>query len=216
MKKTGLVIVVALLSLLGLDGRAMAAPSVHLNWGSEVNPARRPTDENYRYLVLNVTHHVTNDGDSGLTRFWATDDYNQHIQVWEVGEQGEEGELFCVIVKHQGSFTTTAGSSPAGTDPNIAAGIEGTFEGGYRAAVVGTLNSNPILRTRGNIGTFNFGWDGHPDHGAHTPFDWLSIYFNSVSSINVECGDGSTTAGKMARGSTQWMARRAISPTDLV
>jgi hypothetical protein len=39
-----------------------------------VTPARC-TDDGYWYGI-NVTHKVTNDGDSGFTRYWASLDYN--------------------------------------------------------------------------------------------------------------------------------------------
>ena len=48
------------LLLLGVPSHVLAqAPS--LNWGSEVNPSRCPTDQGYRYLEINVTRKVEND-----------------------------------------------------------------------------------------------------------------------------------------------------------
>lgn len=173
--------------VLVMSEAAMAGPNVaHLNWGSNVNVSRCPSDQNYRELKINVTHHVTNDADSGVTRYWAFDDYNRHIQVWEVGISGDGDTLFCAVVRYQGAWTTTAGASPQNPDSNIAADIEGTFEGGYRAAITGTLNAAPTYRTRGNIGTFDYGWDGVSPAGPPTPFDWTAVYFDSVSSFNLE------------------------------
>ena len=169
--------VLLLSSVLVWASSAAAGPTVpHLNWGSNVNPARCPTDDGYRYLEINVTHHVVNDQDSGLAGIWATDDYNKHIQLWAVGIAPEpQGEVFCAIVRYQGSFTTLAGASPGNTD-TIAAGIEGTFQGGYRAAIVGTLKENPPYRTRGQLGTFDY---------TGGPFDWVDAYFSSVSSFTL-------------------------------
>jgi hypothetical protein len=171
-------IVAIAMTLLLLAGQAMAAPSVHLNWGSEVNPGQ--CDGPPGKLVINVTHQVTNDLDSAVGGgFWATDNYNKHIQVWQV-----DTNTFCADVRYLGSFVTDDGLSPQGTD-TIAAGIAGTFEGGYRATITGTLNPDPSLRTRGNIGTFDYGCD--VETGSCTSlFSWTSTYFTSVDSFDYD------------------------------
>jgi len=72
-------------------------------------------------------------------------------------------------------------------DPDgIAAGIEGTFEGGYRAAIIGNLKTTPDFRIRGNIGTFDYGWDGISATGPATPFDWTAAYFDIVNDFTLE------------------------------
>jgi hypothetical protein len=38
-----------------------AAQAPSLNWGSQVNPARCPTDQGYRYLEINVTRKIDDD-----------------------------------------------------------------------------------------------------------------------------------------------------------
>jgi hypothetical protein len=95
--------------------------------------------------------------------------------VWQTGATS-----FCAIVRFEGSFTTVAGNSPQNTDPDIAAGITGNSEGGYRALFTGTLNPSPAYPSRGDLGTFDYGWDG-TDSGANTitPFDWSQIYFGT-------------------------------------
>jgi hypothetical protein len=94
-----------LLSLLflGVPSHVFAqAPS--LNWGSEVNPSRCPTDQGYRYLEINVTRKVENDPtlDPAGTNKWAMLDYIQHIQVWKVGTVPTPGggEKFCALVRY--------------------------------------------------------------------------------------------------------------------
>lgn len=83
------------------------------------------------------------------------------------------------MVRYLGSFVTDDGPSPGNTD-TIAAGIEGTFEGGYRGTITGTLNPSPSYRTKGNIGTFDYGCD--VDTGSCTSlFSWLATYFTSYS-----------------------------------
>ncbi|MCL4477034.1 MAG: hypothetical protein M1508_12545 [Nitrospirae bacterium] len=107
--------------------------------------------------------------------FLICDDYNKHIQVWQV-----DTDTFCAVVRYQGSFVTDDGPSPGNTD-TIAAGITGTFEGGYRAIITGTLNPSPTYRTKGNIGTFDYGCDVDTDPGDYSSctgiFRWVGTYF---------------------------------------
>ena len=106
-------VAVSALMLIGTPIVAAAqAPS--LNWGSQVNPARCPTDQGYRYLEINVTRKVDDDDTLILSvpnaipvpsSSWAARDFNQHIQVWRVGVAGGGGgERFCALVRYQGSF----------------------------------------------------------------------------------------------------------------
>lgn len=160
--------------------QAMPAPNEHLNWGSEVNPGQ--CDETSGNLVININHKVTNDVDSAVGGgVWATDNYKRNIQVRQIGEN-----TFCAVLHYTGSFVTDDGQSPGNTD-TIAAGIKGTFEGGYRATIVGTLNPNPQHRTRGYIGTFDYGCNVETDTGGHETctslFSWLNTYFNTVDSF---------------------------------
>ncbi len=163
-----------LLSLLflGVPSHVFAqAPS--LNWGSEVNPSRCPTDQGYRYLEINVTRKVEND----LTT-WATLDYIQHIQVWKVGSLPVPGgaEKFCALVRYQGSFTTLAGTSPQGTG-SVGAGIEGSFEGGYRLVFSADELTKPSESTRGHIGTFT---------GPGDLYDWRAFFFANIGSHDLQ------------------------------
>lgn len=173
MKKRAVLVTIAVsLSLLFLGGQVMAGPSVPLlNWGSELNPGQCPDGQ----LVINVTHKVTNDLDSGVAgNWWAYDNYNKHIQVWEV-----DTDIFCAVVHYQGSFTTVAGRSPNDTD-DIAEGIKGAFQGGYRATITGTLD--PQYQTKGNIGKFDYGCDADEDPGDRSTccglFNWVDAYFS--------------------------------------
>lgn len=138
---------------------------------AQLSAAQCPAGE----LVINVTQKVVNDVDSGVAwNYWAVDQYNRHMQVWQVGPG-----TFCAVVSYAGSFLTVAGASPQNTDiDGIAAGITGTFQGGYVSNVFhGTLNSSPAYRTRGNIGTFDYGCD--PTTGACPGYvSWLGTYFS--------------------------------------
>jgi hypothetical protein len=170
-KSALLATVVALVMLSTLAGSALAAPGgpPHLDWGSEVNPGQCPPGP----LVINVTLKVANDIDSGVGgNYWATDAYNRHIQVWQVA-----ANTFCAIVQYEGSFVTVDGASPGNTG-TVAAGATGSFEGGYRAIITGSLNPDPAYRTRGNIGKFDYGCD--PGTGnCSSAFSWPSAYFNA-------------------------------------
>ncbi len=162
------------LLLLGVPSHVLAqAPS--LNWGSEVNPSRCPTDQGYRYLEINVTRKVENDPTLGTAgNPWAMLDYIQHIQVWKVGTVPTPGgaEKFCALVRYQGSFTTLAGKSPQGTG-SVGSGIDGSFEGGYRLVFTADELSPPSESTRGHIGTFT---------GPGDLFDWRAFFFTKIGS----------------------------------
>ena len=168
--------------------RADAAPNVvHLNWGSQLNPSDCPDDQNYRYLEVNVTGQVSNDADqvpgTDPARFWARLEYNRHIQVWKVGIQVDPppvtGERYCVLVHYQGSWMTIAGPTPGDPgNPNLklTAGIEGTFEGGYRAVVIGVLNETGSVKLRGRAPTVDRGQSGLP-YASPALDDWIDRFF---------------------------------------
>jgi hypothetical protein len=160
-------------SFLVLSSRASASGKPpQLNHGAQLNVGQCGNGT----LVVDVTHKLINDADSSVTgHYWANDSFNKHIQVWQTGTN-----TLCAVVHYEGSFVTVAGNSPADTDSNIAAGITGTVEGGYRAFFNGNLNPSPAQPTHGNLGTFDYGWNG-TDSGASniTPFDWSQVYFGT-------------------------------------
>lgn len=190
---------ISLVVFFGLVQPTAGAPGPRLNWGTQLNAAE--CDRAGGTLVINVTHHVVNDIDSAVGGgFWAVDDYNRHIQVWFVGTDGSGGieaeafgaaltangvEVYCAVVKYQGAFVTREGRSPQGSDPFIPAGIEGTFEGGHRAVITGPLKASPRYRSRGFIGTFDYGCDVAADPGDRSSctglFNWVSEYFDTAN-----------------------------------
>jgi len=169
---------IAIASVALFTGPAHAAPNVvHLNWGSQLNPSDC-VDDGYRYLEVNVTQQVVNDADlAPAGNFWARLEYNRHIQVWKVGIL--LGERYCVLVHYQGSWTTIAGASPHDPGLQIPAGIEGTFQGGYRATIVGVLNESGNPRLRGRLAPVDRKWSGLPTT-APLQDDWINQYFMSV------------------------------------
>ncbi|TAL69034.1 MAG: hypothetical protein EPN88_06870 [Bacteroidetes bacterium] len=155
---------------------AFAAPSVHTNFGQQVNAAQCNTTG---APILNVTFKVINDADSGTTRpVWAFDSFNRRLQVWE-----QTDGTFCAIAKYQGQFVTIAGDSPGAAydiGGTVGDGVKGTVEGGYTANFDGTFT--PTLPTKGNLGTYNYACDTLGNcPGA---FDWISAYFTGNTTFN--------------------------------
>lgn len=144
---------------------AFAAPSVHLNIGSFVNPAQCDTTGKQ---VLNITYKIYNDPDSGLNGNWALDNFNKSVQAWQ-----QKDGTFCAVAKYDGQFVTTGPNSPGGGTNNLSAGIKGAFEGGYVANFDGTMNTG--LQTKGNLGSFDQNAGG---------FDWLDTYFSGNTVFN--------------------------------
>lgn len=125
-------------------------------------------------IVVNISQRVQNDADSAVTRpVWAFDDFTRYIKVYRM----PSGTDFCATVEYKnGTFVTTAGASPQGTDPSIAAGIAGAMYGGYRATFSAAgLNPAPPYKTSGFIGTFDYMCDVDPNCPGYV--DWVEVYF---------------------------------------
>jgi hypothetical protein len=168
----------AFVLLLG-TATAGLAQTPSLNWGSEVNPSKCPTDQGYRYLEINVTRKIELNTAPGAGHYdlvpmsstgdcWARREFNQHIQVWKVGVQGEQ-ERFCALVRYQGSFTSTGSTNPNG-GTGLSADVDGTFEGGYR--LVFAADESFSAPTRGHLETVA------ESTGAT---DWMQSYFSNIS-----------------------------------
>jgi hypothetical protein len=145
-------------------GMANASPSLKFNWGSQTGPASNGPPAGAK-LVVNINMQVSGDPDSGTAgNNWAVDEYNKHIQVWDL-----TGGKFYVDVKYVGSFTTVAGASPNAnvTSGTVAEGIDGNMEGGYQATITGTLQTG--IKTKGNLGQFVY---------PNLP-DWLGQFFGA-------------------------------------
>ena len=89
----GMIVVVLVISLASV---AFAAPT-HPTFGSFVNSGNVPSGS---ILVLDITHKVTNDEDSGNVGYWALDNYNKHVQVW----QAPDGTFYAVAIVNDISF----------------------------------------------------------------------------------------------------------------
>lgn len=123
--------------------------------------------------VINVTQKVINDVDSGMAGNWAIDKYNRHIQVWSTGD-----DTYCALVSYEGKAKAVAGQTGPGGSQTIGTGVVAEMEGGYRAAFSGTLNPNPVWKTKGSIGSFDYGCDISGACGTRP--SWLSAYFTGA------------------------------------
>lgn len=176
-------IVLIIATILSPIGTVIAAPS-HPTFGTFVNAGGVPSGSK---LILDITYKVTNDEDSGFVGYWALDDYNKHVQVWQVPDGS-----FYEVARYEGTWHTFAGalSPQAGTAES--ADASGTFEGGYVATFTGTFTPG-TLKTHGNVGTFDFGGSradillgtyGAGQTGPTTPFSFLSTYFPSSAGFS--------------------------------
>ncbi len=104
-------------------------------------------------LVLNVTYKVTNDEDSGFVGYWALDDYNRHVQVWQTGPTS-----FYVVGSYTGEWHTFAGALSPMAGVTQGADASGSMEGGYTGTFDYAGVVNPDGRaSMGNIGVYDFG-----------------------------------------------------------
>lgn len=143
---------------------AFASPSVHTNFGQQLNASQCNTSGK---PVVNVNYKVTNDTDSGLFGNWATDNYSKSVKVWS-----QTDGTFCAIVKYQGQFVTTGPLSPQ-NGVSLSAGVKGTLEGGYQANFDGTFT--PTLKTNGNLPSVDYSVGG---------FDWVGAYFTGNTTFD--------------------------------
>lgn len=141
--------------------------------------------------VMNIAFKVNNDEDSGFVGYWAIDNINRLVQVWQ---DPTTPTNFYVFANYAGSFTTFAGACSPMTGATETATASGTFQGGYFGMFsdsVDTIPSNGVAN--GNLGTFDFGGTqgdillcsyGAGQTGPTSAFDWFGYYFPSGTSFN--------------------------------
>ena len=175
---------ILVLSIFAPISFASALPSHH-NFGKFVNSGSIPHGSK---LILNINYKVTNDEDSGNVGYWALDGYNKQVQVWQ---DPTNPNLFYVVARYTGNWNTFAGASSPGNGTPESKDAAGTFQGGYVATFSGTFN--PTLKTKGNIGSFDFGGTkadiilgtyGSGQTGSTVPFSYISAYFTGVTNFN--------------------------------
>lgn len=157
------------LLLLGFTATSAFASPYRLNWGTEVNSGEC---EKTGKPVVNVVQSIVNDVDSGLGGYWAFDSYSRHTQLWQSTTPGE----YCADVRYTGRFGGQAGQTSPGAGGTLDGNEEGTFEGGYRATITGSLDSSPGWRTRGNVGDFDYACDLSGNCPRYV--SWVAQYFD--------------------------------------
>ena len=135
-------------------------------------------------LVMNISMKVTNDEDSGLAGYWALDNFNKTVKVWQTPDGS-----FYALAMYEGTWQTFAGalSPQSGTvEPKDGCG---TVEGGY----VATFTATAFTQHFGYIGKFDFGGTKADillgtyeagQTGSTTPYDWVSAYFTGVTGFD--------------------------------
>jgi len=161
-------ILVGFLSIMFVNQQANAR--VRLSWQKQVS---RKSCDVTGDPIINIQQKILNDADSGEAgNYWAFDTIVRHIKVWQ-----ETPTSFCATVAYEGQFAGVAGQRSPGNTGVLTGTEKGTFDGGYRADITGTLLSTPSLPTHGAIGTTNYQCDINGNcPGA---FDWSTKYFNT-------------------------------------
>jgi len=153
--------------------------------------------------MITVTMKVSNDEDSGINAYWALDNYQNEIIVWE--NTGTSPATFCAYIDYVGTFRTfaTAVSPQNGvTEPrdgigDLNGGIVQTFTAtpctSWTATYPATsgcyapppCSSATGCATSGFVGFFDFGGTKSDvllntyttQKGDPTFVDWVSFYF---------------------------------------
>jgi hypothetical protein len=155
--------------------------------GAYVNAGRLPDGSR---LVVNVNYKVTNDEDSGNVGYWALDNYNRHLQVWQ---DPNDSRYFYSIARYDGKWNTFAGALSPGAGKTESKDAAGTMHGGYIGQFHGDINPEPAYKVSGNLGAFDFngtksdillGTYGAGQTGAIPTFDWLGTYFENVTGFD--------------------------------
>ena len=116
-------------------------------------PSALTTPVNAPVQVLNVEYTVQNDEDSGISGYWAIDNFVETVQVWSLGSNNYEA-----VVTDKGTWTTYTGAlSPQNgvVEQTPTAGTTGTLYGEYIATFTATSFNPNNLVVYGNIGTKN-------------------------------------------------------------
>lgn len=123
--------------------------------------------------VINVTQKVKNSVDSGQAgNNWAFDDYQRQIRVWK-----QTDDTYCATVSFEGKFDAQVGQRSPGNTGILSGNEDGTFKGGYRAVISGSLLPNPSLPLKGNIGVVDYQCNlAGVCPGA---YNWTTKYFNT-------------------------------------
>jgi len=179
----GLIVASLIVAVMLPAGMALAAPP-HPSAGSFVNAGGVPGGST---LVLNINFKVTNDEDSGNVGYWALDNYNKRVQVW----QAPDGSFY-VVTGYAGRWQTFEGALSPGAGVAQGSDATGTFEGGYTATFTADgLVATPVYKIKGDIGSFDYGGTEADvllgiylnQTGVPNSFDWISAYFENADNF---------------------------------
>lgn len=135
-------------------------------------------------LVLSITLKVVNDEDSGNVGYWALDDYNRQIKVWQLPDG-----TYYAKAQYEGKWQSFAGTRSPGAGKVMTKDASGVMKGSYTA----TFTATSVTPTFGNVGTKNYGGTkadvlkgtyGAGQLGPVTPFSYLGTYFTGVENFN--------------------------------
>ncbi len=185
--KAGLAGCVGTLAVLGAVGLAagagpfgaattltgVASPEVaalRLDFGRQLAPSRC---EGVGSPIVNVAQSIKNDADSGQAgNYWGFDTFTRTIQLWKTSTSN----VFCAVVRYQGSFVAEKGQTSPGNTGVLSGDERGPIQGGYAAAITGTLLTQPLWPLKGNVGVTDYQCDLSGNcPGAIT---WVGQYFN--------------------------------------
>ena len=180
----------------------MSASAVqNLNFGKELNGSKCIASG---APVINVNEQVLNTVDSGIGgNNWAFDNTNRTIQVYE-----QSLGTYCAVIRYQGQFDSEAGQQSPGNTEELDGDEDGSFEGGYRGTITGTLKTEPDWVTHGSVGTTDYrcdisgncpgyiSWLGQYFEGGYTfTYDWWGWIYRSpnhgvlVNAVTGNSGD---------------------------
>lgn len=148
-------------------------------FGQFVNDASVPIGSK---LVLNIVQKVINDEDSGYNGYWAIDNYNRHVQVWQMPSEN----CYYVIARYDGKWIDVINAPSPGIGTLEKTAVTGTYEGGYIGTFSATGLATPSLPFFGNIGTFDYhGTTSDVLAQTHliTPFNYRTTYFTAPTDL---------------------------------
>ncbi len=152
--------------------QAFAGPHLKLPWHQQVNPHQC---DKVGKVIINVQQVIFNDVDSGEAgNYWAFDTFHRHIQVWK-----QSDGTYCALVSYHGKFDAQAGQKSPGDTDFLTGSEDGNFQGGYRGVITGTLLATPLWKTKGNVGTFDYGCDILGVCPGY--ISWIDQYFSEGS-----------------------------------
>ncbi len=160
---------IALVAVIFAYSTSMSLAGPQFGWSQQVGP--KECDQTGA-PVINVTQKIVHTVDSGEAgNNWAYDDLNRQIQVWQ-----QSDNTYCALIDNQGKFDSQPGQASPGNTGTLTGKEDGTFKGGYRAVIVGSLKASPAYKTHGSIGTFDFQCDLSGNCPGYV--NWVDSYFS--------------------------------------